>query len=92
MVNESALQLLVHNNQEATVNFEKSESNGLVQVQDALDALQRAIEPPHVKIMKQRFHVSLHASYSFHFKVTDSTRASRMLAWLWPWKWVYWLP
>lgn len=57
MAAESAMQLLVRKIQEATANLEKGEPNGLVQVQDALDALRRAVEPPHVQIMRQRFHV-----------------------------------
>ncbi|KAL9616591.1 MAG: hypothetical protein Q9160_008536 [Pyrenula sp. 1 TL-2023] len=56
MAAESALQPLVWKIQEATANFEKGESNGVIQVQNALDALQRAVEPSHVQIMKQRFH------------------------------------
>lgn len=57
MTTDSTLQPLVRKIQEATTNFEKGGPNGLVQVQDALDALRGAVEPPHVQMMKQRFHV-----------------------------------
>lgn len=57
MAGNPTLEPLVSNIQDAATEYEKDRANGFSKLSEAIEALRRAVEPPHIYIMKQRFHV-----------------------------------
>jgi hypothetical protein len=57
MTDKAHLEQLANNIQQAVTSYDPTDSASWIPIQDALEKLRRATEPPHVFIMKQRFHV-----------------------------------
>lgn len=57
MVDNTQLDSLVRNVEQACAKFRRHSESGWVEVQNATEALRRAVEPPEMVVLKQRFRV-----------------------------------
>jgi hypothetical protein len=57
MADKPHLEQLVANIQQAVATYDPNDKVAWVRIQDAMEKLRRATEPPEAFIMKQRFHV-----------------------------------
>lgn len=56
-MDKSEIESLAGKVQQAVASYDPSDSSSWIPIQDAIEELGRATEPPHVFLMKQRFHV-----------------------------------
>ncbi|RAK82196.1 S-adenosyl-L-methionine-dependent methyltransferase [Aspergillus fijiensis CBS 313.89] len=56
-MDKSEIESLAGKVQQAVASYDPSDSSSWIPIQDAIEELRRATEPPHVFLMKQRFHI-----------------------------------
>ncbi|KAJ5689652.1 hypothetical protein N7462_004044 [Penicillium macrosclerotiorum] len=57
MTNQEYLQDLAAQIQKAVGNYNSNDTTSWIPIQNAMECLRREIEPPHIFVMKQRFHL-----------------------------------